>query len=187
MLQTAVVAALLALPAALYAQDGPRRHTSENYGNTLNIGLGIAYFGDLRSAPIVLADYELNVARNFTIAPFIGFSSYRSQGFYYSGDYYYYHETVIPVGAKATYYFDELLELNPRWDLYLAASLGFTYDHIAWDNGYYGDKGVASGTSSLYLDGHIGAEYHFSKYTGVFLDLSTYVSTVGLAFHSKRH
>jgi len=175
---------------SVYAQQSHsegNRHYSESYGNTLNLGVGIAYFDGLGDAPILLADYELNVARNFTIAPFIGVGSYTSRGYYWSGDYYYYHETIVPLGAKATYYFDELLGLNPRWDLYLAASLGIVYKHYSWDNGYYGDKGTMNSRSDLYLDGHIGAEYHFSKRTGVFLDLSTYVSTVGLAFHGRRH
>jgi hypothetical protein len=30
---------------------------------------------------------------------------------------------------------------------------------------------------------HVGAEYHLSRKVGLFLDLSTGVSTLGLAFH----
>lgn len=36
---------------------------------------------------------------------------------------------------------------------------------------------------ALYLDGHIGAEYHISQKIGIFLDLSSGVSTFGLAIH----
>jgi hypothetical protein len=164
-------------------QEVHKRARSENFGNTFNIGLGIAYFVDYPT-PYITANYELTVGRNFTLAPFIGFASYRSEtGYFYGHDYYYYHETVVPVGVKGTYYFDELLGAGPRWDFYLAASLGFVYDKVVWDNGYFGNTGVARGTSPLFLDGHLGAEYHMSRKVGLFLDLSTGVSTVGLAFH----
>jgi len=37
--------------------------------------------------------------------------------------------------------------------------------------------------SPLFLDLHIGTEYHFNSKLGIFFDLSTGVSTVGLAIH----
>ena len=113
--------------------------------------------------PFCFANYEINVARSFTLAPFIGFGSYQSDGFYSHGYYYYYRETVIPVGVKGTYYFDRLLGLNPKWDIYAAASIGFVYDKVTWQDGYSGDRSVAHDASPLYLDGHIGAEYHFNR------------------------
>jgi len=157
---------------------------SEQYGNTLNLGLGIGYYGYLgQSVPFIFGDYEFDVARQFTLAPFLGVASYRSDNLY-SG--YYYHETVIPVGIKGTYYFDKLLNASPAWDFYLAASLGFVYDHVTWQDGYTGDRNAYRGASPLYLDGHIGAEYHASRNVGIFLDLSTGVSTLGIAIHGHR-
>jgi hypothetical protein len=35
----------------------------------------------------------------------------------------------------------------------------------------------------LFLDLHLGAEYHLNNRVGLFLDLSTGVSTIGLAIH----
>lgn len=171
-----------------YAQNNQPIHQAhgEDFGNTLNIGLGFVYFPYLdNSVPIVMLDYEFNVARDFTLAPFIGFASYTSGDNYnYHGDYYYYRQTIIPVGVKGTYYFDRLLNLNRRWDLYGAASLGFTYNHVTWEDGYGGSDNV-NGSSHLYLDLHAGAEYHVSRRCGIFLDLSTGVSTVGLAIHHR--
>jgi hypothetical protein len=162
-----------------------KRQHEEAFGNTLNLGVGLGYFGYLdRPVPIFFANYEFGVARNFTIAPFIGIASYRSYRDYnYHGNYYYYHETIVPVGAKATYYFDELLGAGPKWDFYLAASLGFVFDRRVWDDGYNGPRDVAHDVSPLYLVGHIGAEYHLNRRAGLFLDLSTGVSTFGLALH----
>jgi hypothetical protein len=160
---------------------------SENYGNTLNLGLGIGYFHYLDySVPFFSFNYEFNVAPEFTLAPFVGIASYRSENYYdYGGYHYYYHETVVPMGVKGTYYFDRILGAGPRWDFYLAASLGFIYDRVVWDDGYYGNKGISRSASPLYLDGHIGAEYHLSRRVGLFLDLSTGVSTLGLAVHRR--
>ena len=158
----------------------------ESFGNTLNLGIGIAYYGYLSSSvPLFMANYEFNIAHNFTLAPFIGYASYKSNNSYnYGNDYYYYRETIIPIGIKGTYYFDKLLGLNPKWDIYGAASLGFVYDKVSWENGYDGNNNVRT-ASPLYLDLHIGAEYHVSKRIGIFLDLSTGVSTVGVAIHHK--
>jgi len=165
---------------------------TNGYGNTLNLGLGIGgysgYYGYVgRSLPVLHLDYEFAVANSFTLAPFINFYTYRNE--YYWGDnnhpynYYYYRETVIPIGVKGTYYLDPLLKLNARWDIYMAGSLGFAIVNSRWDNGYYGDKNYYHNANPLFLDLHLGAEYHLNNKLGLFLDLSTGVSTIGLALH----
>jgi hypothetical protein len=161
----------------------------ENYGKTLNLGLGIGYYGYIGgSTPVFHLNYEFDVSKDFTLAPFITFYSFR-RNYYWGGNknfppnYYTYRETVIPIGAKGTYYFDDLLEANSKWDFYLAASLGFAIVTSSWDEGYDGDRDVYRRNSNLYLDLHVGAEYHFNDNLGAFLDLSTGVSTIGLAIH----
>ncbi len=159
----------------------------EKYGSTLNLGLGIGYYGYVsHSIPVFHADFEFDVAKSFTLAPSVSFYSYRSD-YYYGNPHdkyrYYYHETVILVGVKGTYYFDDLLNANPKWDFYLAGSLGFAISNSRWDNGYPGDKDYYHNANPLYLDLHIGSEYHFNDKLGAFLDLSTGVSTIGLAIH----
>ena len=168
---------LMILGTNLSAQETA---SSEKFGNTLNLGLGLGYYGYVgHSIPVLHLNYEFGLARNFTLAPFISFYSYRRSTKYG----YYYHETVIPVGVKGTYYFDELLKANSKWDFYLAGSLGFAIVNSRWENGYYDDNNEYRRSSPLYLDLHIGTEYHVSNRIGVFLDLSTGVSTIGLAIH----
>lgn len=155
-----------------------KSNSYEKYGKTLNLGLGIGgysgYYGYLgRTLPVFHINYEFDVANNFTIAPFITF-------FTYSGEYY--HESVIPIGAKGTYYFDQILNANSDWDFYLAGSLGFALINTTWDNDYHGDKHYNK-ANSLFLDLHLGTEYHISNGLGIFLDLSTGVSTIGIAIH----
>lgn len=162
--------------------------SGESFGNTLNLGVGIGYYGYVgRTLPVIHADYEFNVARNFTLAPFITVFSYKNQYYWGSPNHeyknYYYRQTVIPVGLKGTYYFDQLLGADSKWDFYLAASVGIAIRKTVWENGYYGEYTVGRNSSGLYLDGHIGTEYHINDKAGLFLDLSSGISTFGLAIH----
>jgi hypothetical protein len=180
----ALLSLFLIIGTNLSAQN---KNYSENHGGTLNLGLGIGgysgYYGYVgHSLPVFHLNYEFDVARNFTLAPFISFSSYRN-GYYYSNNNYYYHETIIPIGVKGTYYFDQILNANSDWDFYLAGSLGFAIVKSSWDNGYNGDVNYYNNGNPLFLDLHIGTEYHLSNKVGIFLDLSTGVSTIGLAIH----
>lgn len=179
------------LSSSIYAQEAT---SGEQYGKTLNLGLGIGgysgYYGYVdRSLPVFHINYEFDVAKNFTLAPFISFYTYNNS--YYWGNSnknypyknYYYHETGVPIGGKGTYYFDDLLRANSKWDFYLAASLGFVIINSSWDSDYYGDENYYKHGSSVFFDLHIGTEYHFNKSLGAFLDLSNGVSTIGLAIH----
>jgi hypothetical protein len=157
-----------------YAQNDnyPERH-----GRTLNLGLGLGgysgYYGYIgHTLPVVNINYEFDVANSFTLAPFATFYTYR-------GDHY--REIVIPVGLKATFYFDQLLQANSNWDFYLAGSLGFAIVNSSWDSSYSGDRNYWHNPGPLFLDVHLGAEYHLTSQLGIFLDLSNGVSTIGLS------
>jgi hypothetical protein len=164
----------------------------EKQGSTLNLGIGVGgysgyykYIG--QPLPVFHVDYEFNVARNFTLAPFVSFYTYSNERYW--GDvnnpdrFYTYREIVVPIGVKGTFYFDELFNASEKWDFYAAASLGFSIVSRHWESGYNGDKGYYPNGQPLFLDAHIGAEYHFSNRMGVYLDLSSGVSTIGLAIH----
>jgi hypothetical protein len=167
----------------------------EKFGKTLNLGLGVGgytgYYGYAdRSLPVINLNYEFDVANDFTIAPFISYSSY-SERYYYGNSnngykFYNYRQTIIPIGVKGTYYFDRILSAGSHWDFYLGASLGFAFIRNRWDSDYYGDKNIYRSANPVYLNIHLGAEYHFNNKIGAFLDLSTGVSTVGLAFHGLK-
>jgi len=175
-----ILIALLIGGTNLFAQ---KSYTSEQHGRTLNLGLGVGgYYGYYNyvghSLPVLNINYEFDVARNFTLAPFATFITYRD--YVTEGGYdYYYRETVIPMGVKGTYYLDQALRAGSRWDFYLAGSLGFNLVRTVWDDGtsYTNDN-----VGPLFLDLHVGTEYHLSNSVGLFLDLSTGVSTLGLSF-----
>ena len=123
---------LMTLGTTLSAQETT---TPEKYGNTLNLGAGIGYYGYVGQAlPVGSINYEFDVFKNFTLAPFIGAYGY-SQHYYWGNKdnpyrNYYYRTIVVPIGVKGTYYFDQLFKANPKWDFYAAGSLGFAYSTV---------------------------------------------------------
>jgi len=170
---------LLLLVTLSFNISAQRVTTGEKYGSTLNLGLGIGgysgYYGYIgRSLPVFHLNYEFDVANNFTLAPFVTFYTYSRDN---------YRESVIPLGVKGSYYFDQILNANSDWDFYLAGSLGFAVVNSRWDVNYKGDRGYYHKARPLFLDLHIGTEYHFNNKIGAFLDISTGVSTIGLSFH----
>jgi hypothetical protein len=184
---------LLILTILLISTIHFNSYAQEAHGRTLNLGLGVGgysgYYGYVNhTMPVFNINYEFDVARNLTLAPFISFSSYSNEYYWgnnnYPYDYYTYNETVIPIGVKGAYYFDELFGATSKWDFYLAGSLGFAIVNSHWESGYNGDKDHFN-NSSVFLDIHIGTEHHFNNRIGMFLDLSSGVSTIGLAIHGK--
>lgn len=183
------------MPSSFAQKNQKTKNASTSaYGDALNIGLGINNYGFYSGTPMLMLNYEFDVAKNFTIAPFVGI--YAASGRYYWGNpskpfgdpsykYYSYNELSIPIGAKGTYYFDEILNAGSKWDFYGAGSLGFVYRRVSWENGYLGNTLAYSNARSLHLDLHIGTEYRINSKYGMFLDLSTGVSTIGLAVHLK--
>jgi hypothetical protein len=164
----------------------------DKYGSTLNLGVGTGgaygyykYVG--QSFPFIHIDYEFDAHKNLTIAPSLNLYSFSNT--YYWGSKndpykdYIYRERAVQIAAKVSYYLDDLLKAGSKWDFYGAGSLGFTFVKGTWENGYQGNKGIYSRSSPLYLDIHVGAEYHVNQKIGLFIDLSTGVNTIGLAIH----
>src|ERR1041384_3492742 len=139
------------LVVAMMASLGCAR-AQESFGNTLNAGLGVGYYGYYYgAAPAIVLNYEVDIFRNFTLAPFGAISTYRSYRYWGGGNSafrdYYYRETIIPIGLKGSYYLDELFEANEKWDFYLGASLGVVFHSVTWETGYAGDR-IINGNNS---------------------------------------
>lgn len=187
-LVSAFAFSFLLLSHALFAQ--------EKYGKVFNLGVGATYYGYVgHAAPVIMLNYEIDVARNFTLAPFLGFFTYRRDYWYgpgpgpkphprppYPYNRYHYRQTVVPFGIKGTYYFDELLKANKNWDFYASASLGFAIRSTTWENDYY-DGYDDYRRSSVYADLHIGVEYHLNQSFGLFADASLGMLLIGLSMH----
>lgn len=172
----AIALLILTLGTNLSAQNN---YYSDEYGPTLNIGLGIGgysgYYGYIgHTLPVFDINYEFGVARNFTLAPFLTLYSYSDPN---------YTSTVTPIGVKGSYYLDQLLHAGSRWNFYVAGSLGIALASTTWNQNYTGDRTYYTSINPLYIDFHLGTEYHISRQIGAFLDLSTGVSSIGIAIH----
>lgn len=166
-------------------KSGALKSQMERFGNTLNVGAGVGYAG---YAPALNINYEFDVFRNFTLAPFASVMTYRKYRYWGGPNHpyrdYYYRETTVPIGVKASYYFDEWLKASDRWDFYVGTSLGVAFRTTTWESGYDGDRTIKHYYQSpLYANMHIGSECHLSDRLGIYLDLSTGISTFGLGFH----
>lgn len=139
-------------------------NAQELHGSTLNLGLGIGG----RTVSVFHINYEFDVAPAVTLAPFVSFYDYTN---------------FIPIGVKGSFYFDDMFDLTPTWDVYLAGSLGFGIVSDRWNTDYYRDKYNFRGPSAIFMDLHVGVEYRFNKQVGMFLDLSSGASTIGIALH----
>ena len=149
----------------------------EKYGKTINIGIGsgIGNYGyAFYKTPAVHLDYEIDIIPTLTLAPFVLLYQFRNNV---------YHESVIPVGLKATCYFDQIVKAHARWDFYLAGSLGYAIRKTVWENGFTPDPNTSYGPGALYLVLSIGTEYHITKKLGAYIDLSNGISTIGLSIH----
>jgi hypothetical protein len=173
------------LTATLITLFGINLQAQEKYGKTLNLGVGLGYYGNA-TLPALHLNYEFDVFKNFTLAPFVSYLTHKNYYYGYDKRYgtknYYYRETMIPIGLKGSYYFDELFNAGEKWDFYAAASAGFALRTVSWVDEFE-DKGVIGDPSPLYVTLHIGSELHLSEKAGLFLDLSTGMSTFGVAFH----
>ena len=175
-LKLTIAFVLLTLGTNLSAQ---KNSYNDTYGHTLNLGLGIGgysgYYGYIgHTLPVFNINYEFGVARNFTLAPFVTLYSYSDPN---------YTTYVTPIGVKGSLYLDQLLHAGRNWNFYVAGSLGVALVSTTWNADYYGDRTYYHSTDPLYLDLHLGTEYRLSRNLGIFLDLSTGVSTIGLAIH----
>jgi len=190
-----IIVAVFSLSLLYFNCSAQNIASLEKFGGTLNIGTGIGgysgYYGYIGHAmPVFHIDYESDMVKNFTLAPFVNLYTY-SNGYYRSiscnpdipKEYFTYHETVIPVGAKGTYYFDKLLNAGSKWDFSVSGSLGIAIINSSWTSGYDGETTYFHSSNPLFLDVHVGTEYHMNKTLGIFVDISSGVSTIGLAIH----
>ena len=161
-----------------------QENNTEPFGRSFNMGMGPGYFStQILPAPFFTINYEYDVVNNLTVAPFVGFASYKGDARIIAARYYYYRATILPFGVKASYYLDLLLKLPCRWDVYIACSAGYTYINKKWDYGYPGNKTGIPGLREEYLQAHVGVEYHISRNTGLFVDVSTGVAVAGISLH----
>lgn len=182
----------------------PRSMTGNNetrYTKRLNVGFGYNYYAGI---PFIV-NYELSnrtlgmqedpleqYQLGLTFAPQFGF--YRYTDWYPSPlrsfSNYNYSVNNLFFGVKTHFYFDRVLKMPEALDLYFAMAPQIMIRRVTWDY----DAGIPDiykpnnrwlanrrGVNAFVLPIHIGAEYKLSKKFGVWGDIGTMMSTVGLS------
>jgi hypothetical protein len=149
-----------------------------NGDKLLNIGVGLSsyYYGN----PIGLS-YEVGITDDISVGGQFDYNSGRYDDYY--GYNYRYRYSAYYLGARGSFHFDRVLNLNQKKvDLY--AGLGIGYQSFKWNDSYYGNGYGYNYGSGIFLNYFIGGKYYFTNKVGAFLELGyTGLSTsrVGLA------
>ncbi len=133
----------------------------ELHGSALNLGVGIG----ARQAAVYHINYEFDVVPSFTIAPSASFYGYTK---------------FVPIGVKGSFYFDDVLNLDREWDLYVGATAAMGIVSDEWNNQAYRDMYRFRGANNLFFDVHLGAEYQVTPRAGMFIDLASNAATIGI-------
>lgn len=152
--------------------------------NLLNIGVGIGspFFGSGYSSSLPVnpgISYEKGITNEISIG---GQAAYASSKYNVDlpGANYSFKENAFYIGARGSYHFNELLELDPEFDVYGGASLGYVVASVSDNQGFNGTTGSGIGFGLF-----AGGKYYFSNNTGLFAELgyqSLAVLNVGVTF-----
>ncbi|WP_310377968.1 outer membrane beta-barrel protein [Flavobacterium sp.] len=116
--------------------------------NLADLGIGLSSYG----TPFHFA-YEHLVTNEIGIGVALNYTSYKDTG--YLNDYKW---SFIYGGIKGNYHFNELLNLNSKFDVYGGLTLGYWKASLSNDN-------ITSNTSygnSAFITGQVGARYFFN-------------------------
>lgn len=165
------LAAILAISAGAQAQ-------SVKGVNFLNAGIGVGTFGLTGTGGLpITATFEHGFTDKITAGATVGFVK---TNFYND-----YHYTYYIIGAKGSYHFNELLNVqNEKLDVYGGASLFY--------RGYKADFKDAFGTEDYNASGggldiaiHAGTRYMFSGNVGAYAELGYGISPLQLGVTFK--
>ena len=128
----------------------------------LTVGIGATGWG----IPI-FARFEVPVYDNITVG---GALSYQSKGENFGTSKW--RHTIFGIGARGNYHFNELAELDDKWDLYAGLGLGY----YIWNTNLKDDDlgsinygGSGSGGFSVGI--HVGGRYFVKDNIGINLEL----------------
>lgn len=152
--------------------------------NLLNIGIGIGspFFGSGYSSSLPVnpsVSYEKGITNEISVGGQVAFASSKYKVNFPGGNYSF-KENATYIGARGSYHFNELLELDPKFDVYGGASIGYVIVNVKDNQGYNGTTGSGVGFGLF-----AGGKYYFSKNTALFAELgyqSLAVLNVGVAF-----
>lgn len=152
-----LLVACLALSSILFAQNPIEKGQAQ-----INAGLGFSGWG----IPVYVG-FDYGIHEDITIGAEVSYRSYNET--YYGSKYGF---TIIGISGNGNYHFNNLLGIDPVWDVYGGLNVGF----YIWNSpsGYAGNR-----ASGLGLGLQIGGRYYFSDRFGVNLELGGGNATSG--------
>ena len=136
----------------------------------LNLGIGLGTYGG--GGLGFGGSFEYGIHEAISVGAIAGYSGRNYLGSRWS---------VLTIGARGSYHFNELLNLdNDQIDLY--AGLGLGYRNFSWDYSGFGDS-YNYGSGVVFI-GHLGGKYYLKPNLGLFAELGSGFGTLqaGIAF-----
>lgn len=135
-----------------FAQDGKKSAGSGNYAGVGHLNVGFQTYWNYSSSLGFQADYEFNLANDFTVGPSVSYSGWDNAGYKYS---------VWGVGARFRWYADRVLQItHPKWDVFANGDIGFNIYN-------YPDYDQHKSYSPLWIGLGIGGKFHFNEKIGL--------------------
>jgi len=164
----------------LFAQDNLMAQTTDGFTNVkgvnfLNAGIGLGSYGLYGTGGLPLtASFEHGVTENISAGVSLG---YVQRKYVYDWKY-----TYIIFGARGSYHFNELLNLQePKLDVYGGA--GLLYRHWKFKYTHSGGDAVddyKSSGGSVTVDLHAGGRYRFNEHIGAYAEVGYGISPLQL-------
>lgn len=160
--------AIVALLA--FSAQGVMAQSYQQGDKLLNVGIGVGTYGG--GGIGFGGSIEFGIHDAISVGALAGYSGRNYLGYKWS---------VLTFGARGSYHFNELLNLdNDKIDLY--AGLGVGYRNFNWDYNGFGNT-YSYGSGIVFL-GHLGGRYYLNPNLGIFAELGSGFGTLqaGVAF-----
>lgn len=152
--------------------------------NLLNLGIGIGspFFGSGYSSSLPVnpsVSFEKGITDEISVGGQLAYASSKYD-VNLPGANYSFKQNAFYIGARGSYHLNELFKLDPKFDVYGGASLGYVIASVSNNQGFNGTTGSGVGFGLF-----AGGKYYFSDNTSVFAELgyqSLAVLNVGIAF-----
>lgn len=149
--------------------------TAQEYGynkgdKLLNLGVGVnSYYSG--GTPLSIS-FESGIANQVSVGASVDYLSNK----YNAGTVTSYKFTALYFGARASYHVNELLNIEQeKIDLYAGLTIG--YRNFSWKDKYSNSTLSDRYGSGLFVGGHIGGKYYFTRTIGAFTELGAVGST----------
>lgn len=121
--------------------------------NQFNAGLGLSGWG----IPVYLG-IDHGFRENITLGGELSFRAYSDKIASVS-----YSHSIVGISGNGNYHFNEILDIDPEWDVYAGLNVGFYF----WNSS---KSYPGSGASGLGLGAQVGGRYFFNQSTAINLE-----------------